>query len=120
MASTMHTDFLNIIGHNFDTSDDQSDACYFVTEHRFSSERKYRFDYCWPNYGIAIELNGGIYTGRKGHSSIKGLERDYEKLNLAQSLGWIVLQFSAAQIRDSSYVVAVIKSCINLRGIENA
>lgn len=68
-------------------------------EFHFSIERRYRFDYAIPimaNSGelkIAIEVQGGIWAkGNSGHSSGTGIQRDMDKSNLAQSLGWFVIK----------------------------
>ena len=77
----------------------------FETEYRFHKIRKFRFDFCWPEAKVAVEMAGGIWAREKsGHSSGRGLERDYEKLNLAQSAecGWIVFQLSEAMARDAA------------------
>ena len=47
----------------------------------------------YPEEKILVEVQGGIYT-RGAHSRGVGLERDYEKLNLAQLNGFRVFQFS--------------------------
>lgn len=61
------------------------------TEYKFHPVRKWRFDYAFVFYSIAIEVQGGIWIGG-AHSRGRFLVRDYEKLNEAQLLGWIVLQ----------------------------
>lgn len=61
--------------------------------------RRFLFDFAEPSTLVAIEIQGGIWAkGRSGHTSGKGLSRDYEKLNLAQSQGWTVFQLSATMI----------------------
>lgn len=59
--------------------------------------RKFRFDYVQKDTKVAIEINGGTW-GKGGHSSGKGLERDYTKLNLAQEIGYTVFQLSTNMI----------------------
>ncbi len=67
----------------------------------FSVDRLYRFDYAIPELKIGIEVNGGVWAqGNSGHSSGKGIMRDYEKSNLAQSLGWKVLTVVPSQIKN--------------------
>ena len=45
---------------------------------------KFRFDFAWPKYGLALEVQGGIYhQQRLGHTSISGMHRDCEKHSLA-------------------------------------
>jgi hypothetical protein len=87
-----------------------------VSEHTFHTARKYRFDWAifkgvtieqvkkWEygkeNMIAAVEYQGGIFMETKsGHSSAAGATRDSDKLNLAQSLGWPVLTFTALNYR---------------------
>ena len=68
-------------------------------EHRFHPVRRWRFDYAVPEIKLAIEYNGhGGFIGRagaSGHSSIKGITNDAEKMNSALAAGWRVLAFTA-------------------------
>lgn len=59
--------------------------------------RKFRLDFAHPESLVGIEISGGIWA-KNGHSSGKGLIRDYEKMNLAQMEGWLVFQLTGAQI----------------------
>ena len=61
-----------------------------ATEYRFDAVRKWRFDFAWPADFVAVEVQGGIYTGGR-HVRGDGAERDMEKINAAQLQGWIVL-----------------------------
>ena len=63
-------------------------------EHQFDENRKFRFDFAHILSKTAIEVQGGIWI-KGGHSTPKGIQRDYEKLNLAQSLGWRVFLLTA-------------------------
>src|SRR5690606_22139329 len=68
-------------------------------EFYFSTERQYRFDYALPEIKVAVECNGGVWAkGNSGHSSGKGILRDYDKSNLAQSLGWNVISVTPDQL----------------------
>jgi hypothetical protein len=60
-------------------------------EFRFHPERLFRFDFCWADKKVALEVEGGIYT-RQAHGSISGILRDMEKQNLSASLGFRVLR----------------------------
>jgi hypothetical protein len=70
------------------------------SEYRFSPPRRYRWDYAHPTSKVAIEIQGGVWMGRSGHSGGTGLLKDYEKLNLAASLGWRVFLLTEATIDD--------------------
>ena len=53
----------------------------FVSEHKFSKTRKFRFDYANLENKIAIEYEG-IYGGMKSrHTSLVGYSKDTEKYN---------------------------------------
>ena len=69
-----------------------------IAEHRFHPVRRWRFDYAIPHIMLAVEYHGhsGFVGGKvSGHSTIKGLTNDCQKLNSAQLAGWTVLAFTA-------------------------
>lgn len=61
------------------------------TEYRFHPHRKWRFDIAWPDRRVAVEIDGGVWSGGR-HTTGRGFEGDLEKINSAQALGWIVLR----------------------------
>lgn len=67
-----------------------------VREYRFC-ERRWRFDYAHPGTRIAIELNGGVWSGGR-HVRGAGYLRDREKVNAAQLLGWRVVELGTGQV----------------------
>jgi very-short-patch-repair endonuclease len=69
------------------------------SEYRFSPPRRYRWDFCHLESRVAIEINGQIWQ-KGGHSSGKGLLRDYEKLCLAAAKGWRVFLLADSMITD--------------------
>lgn len=72
-------------------------------EYKFHPDRKWRFDFAWPDLMIATECNGGTWNyGRHNRGSSIG--SDYEKVNTAQALGWRVYQFTVDQI-ESQYAI---------------
>lgn len=68
-------------------------------EHRFALPRRFAFDFAWPLHLVAVELDGGSWSGGR-HTRGSGFERDTEKRNLAQLLGWMVLHFTATTVRS--------------------
>ena len=62
-----------------------------VFEHRFHGKRKWRFDIAFPEEKIAIEVEGGVFTGGR-HTRGKGFLKDMEKYNTATTMGWRVLR----------------------------
>ena len=71
----------------------------YVTEHRFHPTRRWRFDYCWPELKIAVEVHGGTYTNGR-HTRGGGFTVDREKMNEAAIYGWTVLEVTSAQVRS--------------------
>lgn len=67
-------------------------------EYRFS-ERKFRFDFAYPEAKVAIEIEGQGPKGLGRHQRPEGFERDLEKYNLAVVLGWRILRFTPSMIR---------------------
>jgi len=43
-------------------------------------------------------LNGGTWMQKSGHSTGKGIQRDYEKANAAQILGFMYLQYTMKEL----------------------
>ncbi|EIP99360.1 hypothetical protein OpiT1DRAFT_03874 [Opitutaceae bacterium TAV1] len=62
-----------------------------VAEHKFHETRRWRFDYAWPRYRVALEVEGGVWTGGR-HTRGKGFLGDVEKYNTAAAMGWRVLR----------------------------
>jgi hypothetical protein len=68
-------------------------------EHKFHPTRKWRFDIAFPDQKVAVEVHGAVYAnGRltRGH----GFENDREKMNEAQIMGWVCLEYSTGQVMD--------------------
>jgi hypothetical protein len=62
-----------------------------AAELKFHPERRWRFDYAWPALKIALEVEGGIWSGGR-HTSPQGFVKDMAKYNAAACLGWRVLR----------------------------
>src|ERR1019366_1704186 len=59
-------------------------------EFRFDPKRRWRFDYAWPDFKVALEVQGGIFIQGR-HSRGAALLKEWEKLNRAAELGWRIL-----------------------------
>lgn len=70
-----------------------------VAEFRFDPARRWRFDFCYPEPSrlIAIEIEGGVWTGGR-HVRGKGFVGDLEKYNRAAQLGYRVFRFTPRQV----------------------
>ena len=70
-------------------------------EYRFHDTRRWRFDFAWPDQQIAIEIEGGIWTGG-AHTRGKHFISDCDKYNTATIMGWRVLRFTETHIKQGS------------------
>ena len=61
-------------------------------EFRFHKTRKWRLDYAWPATRVAVEIEGGIWTGGR-HTSPQGFSKDMEKYNALAEAGWVLLRY---------------------------
>lgn len=62
-----------------------------VKEYRFHPKRLWRFDYAIPEHKIALEVEGGVWTGGR-HIRAQGFLGDMEKYNTATLMGWRVFR----------------------------
>lgn len=77
-----------------------------VLEHRFEPERRWRFDMAWLDAKIALEVEGGVWSGGR-HTSSAGFVKDMAKYNRAAVLGWRVLRVTPSDLLKLSTVQLV-------------
>lgn len=75
-------------------------------ESRFHPIRRWRFDFCWPDKLLAVEIEGGTYSGGR-HTRGVGFEEDCEKYNAAQELGWRVFRFTGKHVKAGAAIEQV-------------
>lgn len=67
----------------------------------FAPPRRWRFDLAWPDRMLAVEVDGGVWSGGR-HTRGAGFIADCEKLNTATLLGWRVLRFPGSHVKDGT------------------
>lgn len=75
----------------------------YVTEHRFHPVRKWRFDFAWLDQSIAVEIEGGTWSGGR-HTRGSGFELDCEKYNEAAAIGWTVFRFTGKMVKSGNAI----------------
>lgn len=70
-----------------------------VRQYRYSPHRKWAFDFAWLDRKLAVEVDGGTWTGGR-HTRGGGYEKDSEKLNAANLLGWTCLRYTSTMVRS--------------------
>ena len=63
--------------------------------------RKFRYDFAWPDLKVVLELDGGIWSGG-GHTTGSGKTRDCEKDWLAFVNGWTVIRWTPNMITSKN------------------
>lgn len=81
-----------------------------VSEYLFHPTRQWRFDYCWPEHDLFLEVQGGLFTGGR-HVQGAALLKEHEKLNEASVLGWRPI-FCQPKDVETGAVFALIKRAI--------
>jgi len=77
-----------------------------VREYVFAPPRRWRFDFAFPDRMIAVEIEGGVWSGGR-HTTGAGFTRDCEKYNLAAELGWIVFRFTGTDVEDGTALTQI-------------
>lgn len=70
--------------------------------------RNFRFDFCWPERKLAIELQGQAHKPNGWHTNVTGYNRDIEKFGWAAVLGWRLIQITPKMI-DRGEVVPLLQ-----------
>lgn len=82
-----------------------------VKEYRFHPKRKWRFDYALPDHKIAIEVEGGVWSGGR-HTSPKGFLGDIEKYNCAALMGWRLFRVTPDTLTTNN-TISLLKQAVN-------
>lgn len=79
-----------------------------VAEYRFAPPRRWRLDFAWPEQKLALEVEGGIWTGGR-HTRGSGFIGDMEKYNTLAIMRWHLLRVTPAQIKSGEAATLVKK-----------
>ena len=80
-----------------------------LAEFRFAPPRRWRLDFAWPEYKLALEVEGGVWT-RGRHVRGKGFVRDMEKYNTLCVMGWRLLRVAPADLHTQATADMIRKS----------
>lgn len=70
----------------------------FEREHRFHPVRKWRLDFAWPAQQLAVEVEGGVWTGGR-HTRGAGFMADCEKYNELACAGWRLIRVTPQHVK---------------------
>lgn len=80
-------------------------------EFKFSDDRGWRADYCWPQQLLILEVEGGVWTQGR-HTRGKGFLLDLEKYNAAAVLGYRLLRVTPSTLHTNDTIV-MIRACLS-------
>ena len=80
-----------------------------IREHRFHPTRRWRFDAAWPEFMLAVEVEGGQWLKKSRHTTGSGFTADLEKYHHGMELGWNIYRCSAELINDGRAVALIQK-----------
>ncbi len=75
----------------------------YCREYQFKEGRKWRVDFAIPWKWVAIEIEGGIFSGGR-HVRGKGFEADCEKYNALAEQGWRLFRFTPAMVKSGKAI----------------
>jgi very-short-patch-repair endonuclease len=77
-----------------------------VREYRFHPARRWRLDYAWPDFRLAVEIEGGAWIHGR-HTRGMGFIGDLEKYNELTLAGWSLLRFTPKQVKDGTAIQTI-------------
>lgn len=83
-----------------------------VSELRFTTPRRWRFDLAFPDQRLAVEIEGAVWAGGR-HTRGGGYTKDCEKYNAAVMAGWRVLRYTTDMLNaDPRQVIEMIAAAL--------
>lgn len=92
-----------------------------VAEYKFHPDRRWRFDFAFPDRMVAVECEGGVWSGGR-HTRGSGFVADAEKYNNAAALGWFVFRFDSKAVASGEaikFMVAVLEAAKKPAGVSS-
>ncbi len=79
--------------------------------------RKLRADFGWPEWFLAVEIQGGIYNG-KAHGSVSGIEKDMDRTNAYTLAGVSMLRFGPKDLthRQLPTTIETVRQALRRQG----
>lgn len=78
----------------------------YERDYRFHPVRRWQLDFAWLTHWLALEIEGGIWTGG-AHARPVGIQRDIDKSNALTLAGWRLIRASAADVIEGRAIALV-------------
>lgn len=86
-------------------------------QHKFHPVRKWRLDFAFVEQKLGVEIQGGAFSSG-GHSRGAGQAKDHQKINEAQKLGWMILQYGTKAMGDPYAVALEVSEVLKARMLD--
>ena len=83
-------------------------------EYRFDPVRMFRLDFAWPQVKLAVEVEGGSWSGGR-HVRGSGFAKDVEKYNLLALAGWALLRYTPEMVKSGIAVQQITDMLVKLQ-----
>jgi len=90
------------------------DPDFWQAGHNFDDERGWHIDRYNAEHKIGVEIHGGQFMKKSGHSNAAGMQRDWEKVNRCNELG-IVLFGLTTKMVDTTNIEKILNYVRRLR-----
>jgi very-short-patch-repair endonuclease len=80
-----------------------------VREYKFHNIRKWKFDFAIPSKLLAIEVEGGTWSGSR-HTSGEGYLADCRKYSEAAVMGWRVIRATTEMVMSGEAIELVLRA----------
>ena len=74
-----------------------------IRELKFHATRRWRFDFAWPEFMFAVEVEGITYDPGR-HQRKQGMEMDLRKYEAAMIDGWTVYRVSQQMVKEGTAI----------------
>ena len=76
-------------------------------EWRFAPPRRWRADFCWPEEGLIVEAQGGIWVGGRHTRGGRAFLNECERLNAMTLAGFRVLWYCREHIESGTAITQI-------------
>ena len=81
----------------------------FEREVAFHPKRKWRVDFLFPRYMLAVEIEGGTWSNGR-HTRGKGFAADIAKYNALTKMGYRLLRYTTEMVLDGTAIADVLEA----------
>lgn len=76
----------------------------YLRDAQFIPDRRFRGDFVWPDLKLVLEVDGGIYLAKSGHTSPKGYESDRIRDIEGLRFGYLTVRVTTSMVK-SGYAI---------------